>query len=182
MTILDGLIPSSSEDVMAIIDADSGEQVFAGARPLKASIEESSKLMVHPREDGSTQIDHKIDLPIAIQVSVILESETYRDVYADLRQAKIEGRQLTVQTKTFTHENMFIEAIPREEDPKYFSTITMVIRMVQAFIFETDIQSLPPSNVADGADSDTTGRGQISGQEANDSQDNTGSTLFRIFN
>ena len=177
MSILDGLIPTSSEDVTAIIDSETGEQMFAGARPMKISVDETSKLMVHPREDGSTQIDHKIDLPINIQIPMILESESYRDVYAEFRDAKINGTELTIQTKTFTHENMFIEAIPREEDPKYFSTITMVIRLTQALIFNTEISELSVSNVSDPSDSSTVGRGQVNGTNSSDSE---GTALSRL--
>lgn len=175
MAILDARIPSASEDVVAIINAETNNQMFGGGRPMKASINDSSKFMAHPRENGSSQIDHKIDLPITISMPMIMRSDQYRETYNEMRQAKIAGTRLIVQTKTFTYENMFIESIPHEEDPALFDTITVIMNFTQAIIATTRIETLPPAAVANQNDSDSVQRGQVSGSET------SGSVLSRVF-
>lgn len=172
MAILDRQTLPASADLLAILDADTGNQLFSGARPLKATVLEDAQMMVHPREDGSTQIDHKIDLPISIQISVVMEPDNYAGIYAELRDAKIEGRQLTVQTKTYTHPNMFIKSIPREEDPRYADTITMVITLIEQIIPGSPggQVTLLPAAVTNAQDADTVGRGQVSPTPSNAAQ------------
>ena len=176
MAILDPQTPSAAQDLVAIFDAQSGRQLFEGGRPMSLAVGESSKLMAHPREDGSSQIDHKIDLPVTISIPMIMRAEDYRRTYNELRQARIAGTRLTVQTKTFTHTDMFLESIPREEDPSRFDTISVIVNLVQAQIAQTRIQTLPPAAVANPPDSSTVDRGQVSGQERG------GSILAQVFN
>jgi len=182
MAITDPLIPSASSDLFAIFDAETSLQLFQSARTIKATINNDSKFMVHPRESGASQIDHKIDLPINMQVAIIAESANYRNLYTELDRAKTDATQLIVQTKTATHENMYIESIPREEDPAYFNTITMIIRITQALIFNPVVTGLDTANVAFPNDSSTVNRGQQAGVEATEDQSNQSSILFGIFN
>ena len=182
MSILNPETPSASSDLVALLNADTGMQMFAGARPLKVTVNNTSKFMAHPTESAVSVVDHKVDLPISIQIPVILRPEDYRNVYSELNEAKRLATRITVQTKTATHDNMFLEAIPREEDTKYFDTITMVIQLVQNLIAETTITTLPAPAVRNAADASTIDRGQQSATPANDAQNNQGSLLYRTFN
>ena len=160
MAIFDALIPSASADVVAIIDANSGRQLFADARPLKVTVAESAKLMSHPVEDGTNIIDHRIILPIGLSVSCVLRAETYRETYQEIRRIFRESVRLTVQTKTDTYTNLYLQDIPHEEDPALFDTITMIIQLVETQIATVQILALPPAAVTSPDDTSTSDRGE----------------------
>ena len=140
------------------------------------TVNEVSKLMAHPREDGSSAIDHKVDLPISITIPMIMRADEYRETYGALRQAKIAGTRLTVQTKSFTHTDMFLESIPREEVTEKFDTITVIVNLIQAILARTQVETLPPSAVANAPDASAVERGQVAGRNSD------GSILAQVFN
>lgn len=177
MAIFNALIPTKSADVVAVIDANSGRQVFRGARPLKATVAESAKLMAHPLEDGSNIVDHRIILPIGLSLNCVLEAENYRDTYQEIRRIFRESVRLTVQTKTDTYTNLYLQDIPHEEDPGLFDTVTMILQLIETQIARVQILALPPSSVANPNDVSTTDRGE---QTTTDSGD-MGSAAIRLY-
>ena len=177
MAIFDALIPTKSADVVAVIDATSGRQVFRGARPLKATVAESAKLMAHPLEDGSNIVDHRIILPIGLSLNCVLESENYRDTYQEIRRLFRESVRLTVQTKTDTYTNLYLQDIPHEEDPALFDTITIILQFIETQIATIQIQALPATAVLSANDASTVDRGQQTGTDAGEQ----GSLLLRLF-
>ena len=175
MALFDARTPTDTADVVAIIEADTGLQLFEGARPLKATISESAKLLTHPLEDGSNIVDHRIILPIGISLSLVLNAETYRSTYADIRQSFRESTRLTIQTKTDIYQNMYMQDIPHEEDPRLFDTITLIITLIESQLARTQIQLLPLTSVINPVDSSTSDRGEQTTTDAGNR-----STLFRL--
>ena len=178
MALFSALIPSASADVVAVMEASSGRQVFAGARPLKATVAESAKLMAHPLEDGSNIVDHRIILPIGISISVILRADDYRETYQEIRRLFRQSVRMTIQTKTDTYTNLYLQDIPHEEDPALFDTITMILQFIETQIAVVQVLALPPAAVANTADTSTSDRGQQTTTDAG----RRSSTLFRLFN
>ena len=178
MALYNALTPSASDDVVAVMDAETGRQIFVGARPIKTTVEESSELMRHPLEEGATIVDHRIILPISISMSVILTSEDYRETYQEIRRLFRQSTRMTVQTKTDTYENLYLQNIPHEEDPALFDTITMILQFIETQIAIVQELSLPPAAVANPADVSTSARGQQTTTDAGD----RGSALFRLAN
>jgi hypothetical protein len=80
------LIPYSLNDLVGIFTQDFN-QVFIRARPIKASVKEGAKSMEHPLETGATTTDHRIILPVEIELSMIMQAVDYRDTYEDIKQA-----------------------------------------------------------------------------------------------
>ena len=107
MPLIDALIPNASADVVAVFDQDFN-QVFENARPIKAAVNEESKIMDHPLETGATISDHQIFLPIGIELSLILSRDDYRSVYQQIKQLFRTNSILTVQTRTDSYPNMLI--------------------------------------------------------------------------
>lgn len=177
MAILDALIPSASGDVVAIIEADTGNQIFEAARPMKVTVSESANMLAHPIESGGNVVDHRLILPIGLSVSMILESARYRSAYQEIRQVFRDSVRLSVQTKTDTYENLYLQDIPHEEDPSLFDTITIVLQFIETRIATIQIQALPATAVLSANDSSTVDRGQQTGTDSG----STGSTLFRLF-
>lgn len=176
MAIFNALIPSFSADVVAI-NGPAG-QMFRDARPMKATVSETAKLMTHPLENGSSIVDHRIILPIAIQIQLILRSNTYRETYQQIRQAFRASVQMSIQTKTDTYPNMYLQAMPHEEDPSMFDTITILLEFVEAMFVQVQLQDLPPTAVSEPTDQSTLDRGEQGATDAGDQA----SDLFRIFN
>ena len=121
MALFNALIPSASSDVVAVLDAENNQPIFTTARPMKATISESAQLMTHPLEDGANIVDHRILLPIGISIPMILTPGTFRQTYQEIRDAFRRSTRLTVQTKTATYSNMYLQNIPHEEDPALYS-------------------------------------------------------------
>jgi len=178
MALFNALIPSASQDVVSVFDANDGRQVFANARPIKVTVAESAKLMAHPLEDGSNIVDHRIILPVGLSISFILRAENYRETYQEIRRIFRQSVRLTVQTKTDTYTNLYLQDMPHEEDPALFDTVTMILQFIESQIAIVQVLALPPAAVANPPDTSTVDRGQQTTTDAG----NQGSTLFRIFN
>ncbi len=172
------LIPSFAQDVVAVYDSNY-TQLFPRARILKATVKEDSKVMEHPLETGATIIDHRIILPIEIDLSFILSSQDYREVYQEIKQIFLEAELLIVQTRSAVYTNQLIASIPHEEDPEMFNSITIAMSLKQA-LFVTSEASIVPK---DSTKSSTTTRGTIQGMtETPEQTTKSQSALYGYFN
>ncbi len=180
MALFDPQLPSATADVVRITLPGGGllQQRFSGARPIKATVAESAKLMTHPIENGEVITDHRIILPVAISLAVILRSFDYRSTYAAIREAFRATQQFSIQTKTTTYTNMYLRDIPHEEDPTRFDTVTMILEFIEAQFFNVQVQALAESDVVNNSDSSTVNRGEQSNQDGG----SVASNLFDRFN
>ena len=179
MALFDARDPTASADVVAILETDTGRQLFTGARPLKATISESAKLLTHPLEDGGNIVDHRIILPIGISLSCILDAETYRETYQEIRRSFRQSMRLTVQTKTDTYTNLYMQDIPHEEDPALFDTITMIVQLIEALTTDVQIQALPPQAVLSANDASTAERGEQTTTAVDTERESAAVRLYR---
>ncbi len=176
MTIANANIPAASGDLVAILDS-SGNQVFPLAQPLSASVDPEIRYMVHPVENGGSIIDHRVVLPVIVNVELVLTAGNYRNTYQDIRQAAEESRQLIVQTKSSTFSNMYITAYPSEENSNFFDTIVVNLTFREVQFDTARTQTLSQDQVRNPADSSTVNRGEQSGMMA----EIEGSVLSGIF-
>jgi len=128
---LDVLLPTKAYDLVAVFDQDFN-QVFPDARAIKAVVKEEAKVMEHPLENGATIVDHRVILPIEIELSVVLQYATYQDTYNQIRQYYLNATLLIVQTKSGVYYNQLIAAMPHEENPDMFDAITVAIKLQEA--------------------------------------------------
>lgn len=131
-------------------------QVFPRARILKATIDEPSKTMEHPLETGAIITDHRIILPIRIELVMILQSADYLNAYRQMKQLFLNATLLSVQTKATVYTNQLIAELPHEEDPDKFDALSVLLKFKQV-LFATSIFSISPQNPQN---SSTTNRGQ----------------------
>ena len=122
------LTNSLSSDVVGIFDSNSFQQVFAQARPMRAQIRETSKVMDHPAETGVVLSDHHIINPTEIDMQMIIPAQYFSSTYVQIRTAWTNATKLNVQTKTGTYRNMVIQDMPHEEDPDKFDVISLFLR------------------------------------------------------
>jgi hypothetical protein len=149
------LLFSGNLDIVGIYD-DNG-QVFAQARPLKASLRETSKIMEHPAETGVTLADHHIINPVEIDIPLIISAQFYGPMYQQIKTAFLAPTLLTVKTPVNVYQNMIIADMPHEEDPEHYDAISMALRLRQVLYFVPGApQALPTNyNPADPQDQNT---------------------------
>lgn len=154
LNIINTLIPTKSFDSVAILDKNYN-QLFKKARSIKAVVKEQSKIMEHPIENGAIITDHRIILPVEIDLSMILASSDYQNVYKSIKQYYIQATLLIVQTRADTYTNQLITSLPHEEDPDMYDAITIALSLKQVVYVTPKYGIVPkyPSN------STTTNRG-----------------------
>lgn len=168
--IFNSLIPSFAFDTVAVFTQDFF-QVFQEARAIKAVVKEQAKLMEHPVESGAIITDHRIILPVEIELSLILTPEFYQEVYKSIRQYYLNGTLLVVQTRSGIYENQLIAGMPHEEDPEIFDTIAIALSLKEV-IFVTAQYGVVPRSAKNGP---TTNKGAQQGKTTSPER---GSALF----
>lgn len=168
MPLVDLLIANYSADVVGVFD-DQFNPIFTGAKPIKATVNEMTKVMEHPVETGITITDHKVIQPIEIQLSLIIQSgqrftgQNYRSVYEQIKQVYLKGTLLTVQTKSASYPNMIITDMPHDEDPEMYDALALVIKLKQVLFVTATFGTLPASKVRNKTKASTIPRGQQTG-------------------
>lgn len=126
---------TSAFDVVAVLDQDFA-QVFPDARPIKGTVREDAKVMEHPVETGATVVDHRIITPVEIELSMVLSSEEYADVYQQIKQIFKNAQLLSVQGRVDVYDNMMIQAIPHEESPDMQDGITLALSLKEVIFVD----------------------------------------------
>lgn len=156
------MTPTGAQDVVAVLDANFA-QVFEKARAIKATILRASKAMEHPLETGATVTDHRIILPVSVELSMILSSADYRAVYQQVRDLFTKGSLLTVQTRVDSFPSMLIEKMPHDETPELFDGVALALTLKEAQFVQPQFSAL---KVARPKDTSTAKRGQQQPTEA----------------
>lgn len=164
---------SAATDVVGVFDQNFN-QVFEGARPIKANVKERSKPMEHPIETGATVTDHRIILPNEIALSVVLRASEYRDVYQQVKQLYEKAAILAVQTRTGLYRDMFIVELPHDEEPDMYDTVAMVLNMKQVQLITVQSGRLIAGTVRNPNNTSTVNRGE-------QQPGNSGSILSQVF-
>lgn len=161
-------------DVVGVFDSALA-QVFQRARPMKAEVLPEATLMEHPLENGSSTADHRIILPVIINLQMLLTSEDYASVYNQVQDLFQRGELLTVQTRVASYRSMLIEKCPHEETPDIVDGISMALTLREAYFV---IPQFSTVKVASPRDSSTVKRGE---QQPKEAPPRRGSILSRVF-
>ena len=145
--LLNTLVPTFAVDYVAVFD-QSFNQLFRNARAIKAVIKETAKVMEHPIETGAIITDHRIVLPVEIDLSLILASDDYQDVYQSIKQYYLNATLLIIQTRSGIYQNQLISGLPHEEDPTKFNALTIALSLKEVIIVSAQFNITPknPSN------------------------------------
>ncbi len=158
---------TSAADVVGIFDSDFRQLVPEG-RPIKASVTEPSKVMEHPLEDGSTVADHRVFLPVEIEMTMLVPIEIFQRLRAIYRQTET----VTIQTNSGSYDNMIIETLPHDETPDAFDMLPVAAKFREVQFVAAQFQALPPKSVGKSANGNpsrnasTTKKGEQSGKPA----------------
>ena len=129
---------ATTVDVVGVYTQDF-TQVFPNARPIKATVKPQAKLMEHPLESGATITDHRIILPVEIELSLVLRAADYQDTYQTIVQYFLNATLLTVQTKTGTYTNQLIASLPHDETPDVYNTVAVALTLKQVQFANTAV-------------------------------------------
>lgn len=171
---------SAAADQVALLRSSDFAQVAAKARAMKLTVKPESKPMEHPVEDGSVITDHRVLLPVDIDLSMVLAGEDYRDTYQELKTLFTDGELLIVQSKVDNFPDMIIAAIPHEESPDMTDAVPVAVKLRQVKTVKASYGSLPPRAVARRADASAEKRGEVSGSDASADQKQRSSVLASV--
>lgn len=168
LATLAGFLTSSKRvDVVQILNQQTMQQIFAVARPMKATVKETAKVMQYPVETGSTLSDNRVSNPTEIEMALFIPASGYSTVYPQMRNAWLQPTLLSVQTRTGTYKNMIIADMPHEEDPDMFSAIMMHVRFKEVIMIAPSSTAASPVlnnySPASPQDATTQNQGLISG-------------------
>jgi hypothetical protein len=158
INIISTLLPSAATDYVAIFDQNYN-QLFSNARAIKAVVKEQAKVMEHPVESGAVITDHRIILPVEIDLSLILATEDYQDVYTQIRQYYFNATLLIVQTRSGIYQNQLISGLPHEEDPSMFDALSIALSLKQVQFVVAQYGTVPKA----ASNSNTINRGTQQG-------------------
>lgn len=173
---LGALIPQFGIDVVSVYTLDF-TRVFPDAHIIKANIKEESKLMEHPLETGAVATDHRIILPVEIELSIILSVETYRETYKAIKQLYTNATLLTVQTKADVYESQLIQGLPHDEDASLFDTIAIALKLKEVLFVKPEY-GLVPRNATQKS---TVDKGTQQGKVASAEKTSKSSAAFKAF-
>ncbi|OWK36895.1 phage baseplate protein [Fimbriiglobus ruber] len=117
--------------ILGTSNAPAFGQLFANARPMKATVRETSKVMEHPVETGSMIADHHIINPVEIDLPLIISSQYYAATYNQIRQAFVNATALSVKTRVGIYSDMIVADMPHEEEADMYDVITINLRLKQ---------------------------------------------------
>lgn len=143
-----GLINSSLAQDVVYVGDENGNQLFTLARIMRAGVNLDSEIFEHPLETGNKIADFKIDKPVVIQLALLIPTESYQNVYAQIRQAKTEGTELIIQTRADTYTNMIIQAMPHEESVEIGDCLSMSCTFREVQWYTANIETLPAKEVS----------------------------------
>lgn len=158
MSIVDILKTGGTRDVVGIWDS-TYKQVFVHSRPMNIMIGESSKNMEHPLETGSVVIDHRIILPVTIDMVLLMDGAYYYDQYLKLKKSFLAGELFYIHTRTGIFPNMMFVDIPHEENAAKYDTIEVPVKMLEVKFVEPQFAPLPESKVKEPTNQSTKNKG-----------------------
>jgi hypothetical protein len=161
----------AAQDIVGVYDGYS--LVFRDARPITASVREEAKMMEHPLESGAVVTDHMVIQPVEIELTLTLIPETYRDVYKEIKDLYQQGTLLTVQTRADSYGNQVVEALPHEENPDIYDTVTVNLKLKEVRIVKAQVEATYEAQSP--AQTKTVDRGEVQPRE-----EESGSWGYRV--
>lgn len=174
-------INKAQQDLVAILDGETLQPLFAEASPMSVVVREFSQIMTSAVEDGTLRADHKVDLPVEIDMPLLLTSNS-RSLYNNLRRAWKAGSVLTIQTRVSTYSSMMIYEMPHDETGEQGESVLMQIKMREVQVVSAEYGALPPRKVANKNQASTVKKGTQQTTEADAATRRRTSVLYGVFN
>lgn len=173
---------SFTQDLVAILDGESFEQLFVAAQPMRVSVRKTKRVTKYEVEDGTIRSDHAVDDQIEVAIDILVQEDDARDVYQQFAQAMKDNRLVTVQTKVSSYSSMLISEMPHDETVELGGAISIPLRLVEWRTVEPQYGALPPSKVKNKKQASTSKGGQKQTTEADAPTTRKASVLYGVFN
>lgn len=151
---------TTSADVVGIFDSNF-KQLFELARPVRAMVDEDATLFTHPLETGYTISDHRIILPIIINMIVKLPQDKFANIYNSIKAGFLAGSTYTIRTRTGNYPNMILGSMPHEEKPEDWQSIPLFLMFKELQTAGANYSPLAPRRASD---NNTVNKGQQVGK------------------
>ncbi len=161
-SFVQNFLPSAKKDFVLILD-DEYKVILREATVVDVRVKPNARNMEHPLENGSIITDHRILLPVEIDLTIILTNDNYADTYASILQYYLAGTLLVVQTKVSVYENMIMTEIPHSEVSEMLDAIPIVISFKQVQLVTAQYNISPKKQ----ANTNTVQKGTQQGSTAN---------------
>lgn len=140
--------------------------LYPEAKFMDIQVQESSRTMQNPTENGTLVADHRIILPVKIDVTLSLTGENYYNVFSQMRDGFLNNFIYAIQTRGGVYEPMVLEDFPHLESKEPFDG--MIIR---ATFISVNFQGAYTStyNPDKAKDADTVDRGTQQGSTSTQS-------------
>ncbi|WP_239990002.1 phage baseplate protein [Corticimicrobacter populi] len=180
MIALKDSLSTSTQQSVAILDADTLQPIFQSAHPMRLSVRESKRATKFAVEDGSERSDHVVRELTEVQVDLLLNDDT-RNQFDALRQAYQQNTLVTVQTKVASYENLLILDLPHDETAELGAAVSVPVRFQEWLEVRPEYGTLPPAKVENKGQSSTVARGQQTSSDADSGTQRKGSVLSGVF-
>ncbi len=135
------------------------EELISSRSPVTINESLTSKYLMHPREDGTSIIDHRVIVPMTISMDYVFTQRSYQDDWNRVVSAFYNAEKLLVRTKTLLHDNMYIRSLPTKNSNRVFNGVMVTINLIQTLIVKPNEEGFTTNDVANPTDSDTIDRG-----------------------
>jgi hypothetical protein len=181
MAIFSNLLPLSSVDIVRILNQE-GEQIFVGdspksetfgfsvgtflggqlkAQPMKGFVRRDTKGFTHPLENNKNLTDHRIILPIIIDMKMLISKDKTSQIYKEFEYYFNTAAPVTVVTKAGTFDDMYVAAIPHSEAPDKFDSLEMDVRFDEIQLSANSAKTPSFFDPSNDDQSTTIGRGEL---------------------
>lgn len=147
---------SFAVDVVRVCD-EKGNQVFTLARAMKAAVNRESEMFSHKIENGNQITDFCVNKPTAIQMGLVVPTDSAQSVHSVIEQLWLKKTSLIVQTRARTYTDMVIQSMPHEESPEYGDCLMLTITLLEVQWYDATVEALPAKEVAVSSKSAKTG-------------------------
>ena len=171
-----------NEDLVTILDAKTFDPLFPQAHIMRVTVRDEKRVTRFPVEDGSERSDHVIILSKEIALDYTLTDDA-KLMHQAIKQAYMENRLLTVQTKMGTYPNMLIEGMPHDEVSSN-TAITVNVSLVEWISVQPEYTDAPMrrADVKSSKQATTVQRGQQTTSTADAPKARRASVAHGLFN
>lgn len=152
MGLIRNYLPISSEPLTGIFNED-GEQIFIDkstnaflanplvnavrtplglgdnqAEMLSADVIDDSRAFTHPLDGNAVATDHAINLPIQINVQMIVAKDSQGVLYDQIKEYKTNKLPCSVKLKSRRYDDMILLTANHRESKDYFNALVFTLR------------------------------------------------------
>lgn len=115
---------------------------------MEARVKENSDMPEHPIESGVKIVDHKIILPVEIDIRFVMPAYLYASVYKELKEIYEQSIPLRIKTKMSYYNNMVLQNMPHNENADTVDRVVFNLHFKQVMTVEPKYIALPPRKVS----------------------------------